>query len=384
MKNYLCILLCLIYLGCSAPQPFFKELKKTDNKRLKTVFDAPNTYKPQIIFSEIIRNTDGSVEFKDHRFHLDDSVYFYPASTVKLPVSILALEKLNKLSERQNIQISKDTHYKIEGDTLYHTIKNDIQAIFTVSDNEAYNRLFDFVGADEINAKLRSKGLSPVRISHRLSTKDAFNLKTKPMTFELQKDQENQVFKLPASHNSEIENLKLEAIKKGNAYYQNDTLINSSFDFSLKNYFPLSVQHNVMKKLFFAENFELSSRFKLNADDKDFLFKAMSRLPREAGYDQDEYYDSYAKFFMFGDSKQSIPKNIKIYNKVGYAYGTLTETAYIKDESNGVEFILSATILVNKNQIFNDDDYEYDTIGIPFFSELGKAVYAHELEKRLK
>ena len=89
-------------------------------------------------------------------------------------------------NEKQNIQISKDTHYKIEGDTLYHTIKNDIQAIFAVSDNEAFNRLFEFVGADEINAKLRSKGLSPIRISHRLSTHDAFNLKTKPITFELQ------------------------------------------------------------------------------------------------------------------------------------------------------------------------------------------------------
>lgn len=382
MKNYCWILLCLIFLGCSAPKPFFKELKNTDNELLKIVFDAPNKYKPQILFSEIIRKTDGSVEFKDHRFHLDDSVYFYPASTVKLPVSILVLEKLNELREQQNIQISKETQYKVGGDSLYHTIKKDIQAIFAVSDNQAFNRLFNFVGADEINAKLRSKGLSPVRISHRLSSNDAFNLQTKPITFVLPNAKENQVFRLPVFNNSKIENLNLKEIKKGNGYYQNDSLINSSFDFSLKNYFPLSVQHKVMKKLFFAENFESSSRFKLNANDKEFLFKAMSQSPREAGYDKDEYYDSYGKFFMFGDSKQPIPKNIKIYNKVGYAYGTLTETAYIKDESNGVEFILSATILVNKNQIFNDDNYEYDTIGIPFFSELGKAVYAKELEKR--
>ena len=117
---------------------------------------------------------------------------------------------------------------------------------------------------------------------------------------------------------------------------------------------------------------------------KRFFLKQCLGYLREAGYDKDEYYDSYGKFFMFGDSKQPIPKNIKIYNKVGYAYGTLTETAYIKDESNGVEFILSATILVNKNQIFNDNDYEYDTIGIPFLSELGKAIYDYELEKRLK
>ena len=57
-----------LYLGCSAPKPFLEELKKTNNKGLKIVFDAPNTYQPQIIFSEIIRDTDGSVEFEDHRF----------------------------------------------------------------------------------------------------------------------------------------------------------------------------------------------------------------------------------------------------------------------------------------------------------------------------
>ncbi len=41
---------------------------------------------------------------------------------------------------------------------------------------------------------------------------------------------------------------------------------------------------------------------------------------------------SYGKFIIFGDSKKQIPDNIKIYNKVGYAYGTLTETAYITDK----------------------------------------------------
>jgi len=110
----------------------------------------------------------------------------------------------------------------------------------------------------------------------------------------------------------------------------------------------------------------------------------MSQVPREAGYNVEEYYDSYGKFFMFGDSKQPIPKHVNIYNKVGYAYGTLTETAYIQDKSHHVEFILSATILVNKNQIFNDNVYEYDAIGIPFFAELGRTIYAHILEQNSK
>jgi hypothetical protein len=104
----------------------------------------------------------------------------------------------------------------------------------------------------------------------------------------------------------------------------------------------------------------------------------MQLLPNEAGYDREEFYDSYGKFFMFGDSKENMPKNVTIYNKVGYAYGTLTDCAYIKDETNKVEFLITATILVNEDKIFNDNAYEYDEIGIPFLAALGQELYTIE------
>jgi hypothetical protein len=71
---------------------------------------------------------------------------------------------------------------------------------------------------------------------------------------------------------------------------------------------------------------------------------------------------------------------IRIYNKVGDAYGTITDVAYIKDKKNQIEFFLTATILVNENKIFNDDIYESDQIGIPFLAALGRAVL-EELKK---
>ena len=72
---------------------------------------------------------------------------------------------------------------------------------------------------------------------------------------------------------------------------------------------------------------------------------------------------------------------IKIFNKVGNAYGTLIDCAYIVDELNKVEFIVSATILVNKDGIFNDDKYDYESIGLPFLAELGRQLYAKNLKK---
>jgi hypothetical protein len=85
---------------------------------------------------------------------------------------------------------------------------------------------------------------------------------------------------------------------------------------------------------------------------------------------------------MFGDNTDPMPDHIKIYNKVGYAYGTLTDCAYIKDAENDVDFILTATILVNSNGIFNDNTYEYDEIGIPFLAQLGREIYEIELERK--
>ena len=108
----------------------------------------------------------------------------------------------------------------------------------------------------------------------------------------------------------------------------------------------------------------------------------MHTVPRKVGYDEGEFYDSYGKFFIYGNSRGRIQDHIKIYNKVGYAYGTLTETAYITDEKKEVHFLLSATILVNENEIFNDDVYEYEAIGLQFLTEVGRKLYQYELKRK--
>ena len=60
---------------------------------------------------------------------------------------------------------------------------------------------------------------------------------------------------------------------------------------------------------------------------------------------------------------------VRIYNKVGYVYGTLTDIAYIEDKVNKLAFFLAGTILVNKNETFNDDNYEFEETGIPFLAD---------------
>ena len=84
--------------------------------------------------------------------------------------------------------------------------------------------------------------------------------------------------------------------------------------------------------------------------------------------------------FIYGDKKGAMTNTTRIYNKVGLAYGTATDVAYVKDR-NGIEFFLTATILTNKNEIFNDNTYEYDQLGIPFLAALGRELYQFEKNK---
>jgi hypothetical protein len=84
---------------------------------------------------------------------------------------------------------------------------------------------------------------------------------------------------------------------------------------------------------------------------------------------------------MFGGDGPIQDSSLRIFNKVGDAYGFLTDVAYVADFKTGVEFMLSATIYCNKDGIFNDDKYDYDTVGFPFLKHLGQVIYNYELKR---
>ncbi|ADV49724.1 hypothetical protein Celal_2435 [Cellulophaga algicola DSM 14237] len=353
--------------------PIETALEATSTK-IKNVVDSIKLHEVQLKFTRIRREND-DVFFTDYNFQTNESDYFYPASSVKLPIAVLALEEINKIPD-----VTLYTKFYIEGDTIETTVAKEITKIFAVSDNQAYNRLFEFLGQDTINQSLHNKGIKNVRISHRMSIENADNITTKPIIIYMN-DSTTRVRERRS--NEIIKPLDLHHIKKGKSFInEDDEFVNEPFDFSLKNYYPIEAQHEVLKRIIFPEKFKKEEQFNISTTQRDFLLTAMRSLPREAGYDKTEYYDSYVKFFMFGDQQKPIPNTIKIYNKVGYAYGTLTDCAYIKDSTNAIEFLLTATILVNKNQTFNDNTYEYEAVGIPFLAELSRQLYDQELQQK--
>ncbi|NNC70702.1 MAG: hypothetical protein HKN90_07790 [Flavobacteriaceae bacterium] len=359
--------LIALIIGCAKKQPknMLEVALASKNQKIKVVMENLDQHEVQVQFSEVIRDSAGTASFIDYHFQVDDSIYFYPASSVKFPIAILALEKLNEQDD-----FNRNSKFYVEGDSIESTFSDEIIKIFAVSDNAANNRLFEFLGKDDINRRLTEKGLA-ARISHRLSVENSDELTTKPLIFYLNDSTTTPTEELVSTP---IEPLQLDRLEKGKGYKKGDSLIMKSKDFSLKNYLPLSSLHSIMKRIIFPELFPEEQRFHLSKDDRKFLLNSMKILPKEAGYDPNEFNDSYVKFFLFGDVKDAIPNHIEIYNKVGYAYGYLTDCAYIRNIKTDKEYIISATIHVIKNQIYNDDTYEYESLGIPFLAELGRQL----------
>ncbi|MCS6967620.1 MAG: serine hydrolase [Cytophagales bacterium] len=365
-----------------------------------TVLQNPAKYEVQIIYTQIDRDKNNRPIFTDYTYRLDDKEYFYPASTVKLPAAIVALEKINRLNIKG---LTRDTPLRIDsaftGQTAVQrdstapnglpTIGHYIKKILLVSDNDAYNRLYEFIGQKELNQSLQSKGFN-LRIVHRLSVGDTPETArhTNPFVFY----QGNRViYQQPLASNDETYPNPLTTTRKGKGYisYKDNPsgeLIAQPMDFSQKNYYPLSTMHQLLKTLIFPESALPSQRFQLTDEDYRFLYRYMSMYPKESKYpaytDTCCNYDSYCKFFIFGDSKKPIPRHIRIFNKVGQAYGYLIDNAYIVDFKNKVEFMLSAVIHVNEDDILNDDVYEYDSIGFPFLANLGRVIYQYELQRK--
>jgi len=365
------------------------------------VIDNSDKYELQILYTQVHKD-EGQTKFTSHTLNIDSTRYFYPASTVKMPVAFLALQRINELNHR-GYKVNKNTPIRILKERALQTsveldsssadlkpsIEHYIKKIFAVSDNDAYCRLYEFLGRDYINNTLRKMKVfnDDSRIISRVGVQ-GFDYEENAFSNPVQLYQGDSILVDMPGYKSKGNFLSsLKNQKKGIAYISSGNRINESFDFSEKNFVSLVDLENAMRRIFYPSAFDANQRFKLNSEDYKFLKAVMSSYPREfefPKYSETEYYDSYVKFFMYGDTKYRIPEQIKIYNKVGYAYGTLTDCAYIEDELNDIRFFLSATLLVNENGVFNDDIYEYETIGIPFLAELGRKVYEAELANKLK
>ena len=277
----------IVCFGCKQKTPeenFLDIALKSEHAAIKKVVEHIDAHEIQIRYTRINREKD-SISFKDFDFNVDSTFYFYPASTIKFPVAVTALEKLNQIDS-----LNLDSTFFIEGDTTITSFRTAINQLFAVSDNAANNRLIEFIGFDAINKQIKDRGIQPFRISHRLATTDADNPTTKPLIV-LTSDSLLQITKPLISNRPKT--LELKGIKKGKGYMVENELFAESFDFSLKNHFPIASQNELIKRVFFPNAYSPEQQLQLTDEQRNFLMDAMRLLPFQQGYDRSIYYDSY-------------------------------------------------------------------------------------------
>ena len=377
---------------------FLKNLLLLHPEYFKAILDHPGQKEIQILYTQIDRDKNNLPHFKQFSYRLNPQWYFYPASTVKLPAAIFALEKINKLNIKGLTKESAMfTDSSFAGQTKVTTdsssqnklpsIANYIKKILLASDNDAFNRLYEFIGREELNRKLKQNGLNHSRIINRLAIGDSGEAARNTNPVHFKNSNGESVYTQAAQYDAGNYPLKLKNLMRGKAYMNaKDELVNKAFDFKDKNVFTLSDQQEVLKKLMFPEIYEKKNRFNLTDADYKFLYKYMSMYPAESdypAYNSKDYWDTYCKFLFYGSENQTKPiPNIRIFNKVGDSYGYTIDNSYFVDFDNKVEFMLTAVIQSNEDEIYNDNKYEYETVCFPFLKDLGRMIYDHELKRK--
>ena len=384
MRNIFLLFISLFVLqGCYFSSDPIKSAIKED-EFVRKIIKYKDNYEIQILYTEVSKNNLDQTEFKDFQFQLNDEKYFYPASTIKLPIAIMTLSKINELrAEGSNISLKSKLKLSLINNKKEIIVQDSISSfqnliadVFLVSDNSASNVLIDFLGYNYFNSSMINAGYENTYLNHKFNP-DPFVDSSWIIT-----TLDNDIISSKENKRTVMAGSNISNLKKGERSLVNGEIINESLDFSLKNRSSLTDMHNIMKNLIYPEI--TLSKFNLNVEDYDFLRYWMSRFTYEdlgnKYISDDRFFNSYNKFFIHGMDTILKSSDIRVYNKIGQAYGTSTDSAYIKNYKEDVEFFLTATIYTNKNEIMNDNIYEYGDTAIPFLSRLSKNLYKNLID----
>lgn len=321
-------------------------------------------FRPRIVYTRIDRDPAGAPLFSTHRLGADSADYFYPASAAKLPLALSALEKLRQIG---NPGLTVDTPFYAPADgpdteSLPTTIRSCIREIFGVSDNRAANRLYEFVGPDAIRSSVTAKGYRHTEVRHR------FGL---PPDQALAPGSGGVRFLVDGAEVYSQAAVRRPAVASPAAFPAEGISNRASLEELLE----------MLKNVLFPTSVAPKRRFDISPDDLAIVRQAMGAFPGEGTqprYDPERYPPACCKFILWGGVRNpGIPPYLRVYNKAGWAYGQITDVAYVADELQGVEFMVAATLSTGDCGAAPD----YDAVCKPFLGALGQLIYHYELQR---
>jgi hypothetical protein len=419
---------------------------KRAQKALKTVLEHPDTYRFQLIVTEVDLKTG---ELIPHEYRVDHE-YLYPASAIKTFASLASLMYFTELSQK-NPWISIDNplgfHAKkcVQTDSSnvqgkHVTLLHEIRKTQLVSSNKAFNRVFKVVGSETLHDFLLPHFPS-LRVYHRLSTNETHQESLRVPPIKICKSSQNQKKKKKkkkskvlrkkwitlhdknAPNDPSVDDTytgfgknKVSMQQVGQAYidFKTKKMMSKPMDFSWKNrvslydFQLLTAGIYQPKKIYtlFGRSFSLQHLPTIKTKWLHQLRKAMVLYPRHSKnpkYESTRLSETRFKPLMRGlrlsDSKTKpsgegkgllADQNIYYLNKAGKALGFHVDNAFIaighrklkldkksfQPKKGQVKSALYVTVglYVNKDQVLNNNKYEYTRISVPILDAIGYAT----------
>ena len=237
-----------------------------------------------------------------------DQGFFNPASTVKVSIAALALEKINKIG------LTREAEYRMVDSSDWFRIDDDIRRSLVISDNDATNRLVLWLGFDHINHTLETKGLTHLVID-RLMMNQGTLIKSPPFEMRL----ENRLISQSSKPVSVRATCYETASQIGNCATASDLV-------------------GVLLRIIQPEYLPAEKNFNLKQDDRKWLQEVMSHTPREEDFD---YPDSYCRFLTHVEHEIS-GKSGRMLSKCGVALfsNTYVDSSFIETDSGQKYYIV--------------------------------------------
>lgn len=352
-----------------------------------TVLAQANAHRLQVLLAEPELRADGSWTLAHSQLG-DPDQYFYPASAIKLCGAVAALLTLNQHNRTHGTALGLASPLVIEprfpGDQRRDadpsnvvdgalTVGHALRKLFLVSDNDAYNHCFDLCGQDQLNQGMWDAGFASVRLWHRLS--------------EVRTPEENAVTRtvkvgdvtFPARDAAaNLANDRWHELDVGTGYMSGGKLVATPMSFAHKNAIQLRDLQDVLVEVVRPEIDTGKRGFpRLTTEQRAFLVQALGEFPSESKnpkFDPAQVPDHYCKFVLRGVAEVVPRAHLRVYDKIGRAYGFSIENAWIEDTRTGHGFFLAMVLYTNPDGVLNDDRYGYETIADPFLDSAGKAL----------
>ncbi len=391
-----CILLLFYQQGISQIQPgtndeLLQQLLSDKDRKLDQILNDPSRYQFQLIYVRVKENKQGRVELEKHSL-FEDKYYFNPASLIKLPLAVVALEKLSNLKKSGidlNTPMSINTcSCDFDTDDYVKKSKNPslgqfLREMMIMSDNDAYNLYYDFTGKDYFNTRMQELGYKNIIMRKHFTSRctDEENNITGGIDF---MHEGESFFHLPCDTSHQIFTTDSSLpVKAGTSFLENGWVITGAKDFSNGNYVRLSEVTDLMIRLFFPDD-NSNPKLQMDEQNRKFLLDAMDDYPRDLknyAISTEKKPDNLYRYFM---DEEKLSEDMHVYNKVGQSGGFISDVSYIEDKKNHIRFFLSASMLAKKSNVINDGNNNYKDFGFPVFSEIFQQIYKFELEEASK